>query len=63
MMYVLHPNFNLDCHCSAEGSKGPNCSQKEGICECKEGFAGNRCDMCALNHYGYPTCSGIPKKF
>ena len=59
----LHLHF-IGCECSSEGSESLQCDAN-GQCTCKPGFDGLKCDECAANYYGYPSCQGLysPKYF
>lgn len=41
----------IQCDCSPIGSLGV-CSSDGGVCECREGFTGRKCDECALGYSG-----------
>ena len=47
------------CECDPDGSVDGNCDDLNGICTCKEGFTGEKCDECALEHFGFPNCQGM----
>jgi hypothetical protein len=34
------------------------CFNKLNMCECREGFMGVKCNMCADGYAGYPNCQG-----
>ncbi|XP_023251245.1 protein piccolo-like [Seriola lalandi dorsalis] len=38
-------NVCVECECDADGSVSPHCSES-GLCQCKDGGAGRRCDSC-----------------
>ncbi|KAF7660100.1 hypothetical protein LDENG_00288180 [Lucifuga dentata] len=48
------------CSCDHHGSISQSCvadaTQPAGSCWCKEGYAGQRCDRCAVGYMGYPSC-------
>ena len=46
-----------DCGCSATGSVDRKC-QRNGKCECKPNFRGDKCEECQKGFYGYPECKG-----
>ena len=52
----------LDCGCSATGSVDRKC-QRNGKCECKPNFRGDKCDECQKGFYGYPECKGMDFPF
>ena len=51
-----------DCGCSATGSVDRKC-QRNGKCECKPNFRGDKCDECQKGFYGYPECKGMDFPF
>ncbi|ERL94756.1 hypothetical protein D910_12030, partial [Dendroctonus ponderosae] len=66
-----NPKIGVDIQCRpcpCPGSAGSNhsyadrCSldlqTKDVICECQEGYAGTRCDVCSDNYYGNPEVPG-----
>lgn len=44
------------CQCDRIGAIGQSCHNITGQCECREGFAGQKCDQCAPGYYNYPQC-------
>ena len=51
--------LSLDCRCNEQGSVDKNCDATSGKCTCKDDtFAGDKCDQCAENHFGFPDCKG-----
>lgn len=48
--------YYLDCNCDARGTKQGICDKNDGVCLCKEGYGGSRCDQCINGYYGYPNC-------
>ena len=46
------------CNCHGDGSEDGNCNDA-GICSCKLGFEGDKCDTCAKEFFGFPQCQGI----
>ena len=45
------------CSCHSDGSDGA--CDVTGKCTCKnENIAGDKCDTCVENYYGFPTCDG-----
>lgn len=48
--------YYLDCNCDARGTKQGICDKSDGVCLCKEGYGGSRCDQCINGYYGYPNC-------
>ena len=50
---VIHINNDiciLECECNEEGSKTLQCSE-DGKCNCKLGFDGDKCEICAKGFY------------
>uniref|UniRef100_A0A8C3R947 Laminin subunit alpha-1 n=1 Tax=Cyanoderma ruficeps TaxID=181631 RepID=A0A8C3R947_9PASS len=63
--YDDHPCY--PCDCDPFGSLSSVCVKDEhhsdsqhgtlpGQCQCKEGYAGEKCDRCAFGYRGYPSC-------
>uniref|UniRef100_A0A8C7Q6N4 Usher syndrome 2A (autosomal recessive, mild) n=1 Tax=Oncorhynchus mykiss TaxID=8022 RepID=A0A8C7Q6N4_ONCMY len=54
--YKLLNSSHLDgcvgCDCDPVGSLNPFCEPEGGLCECREGVGGQRCDSCARGLYG-----------
>lgn len=48
--------MTLDCTCFDEGTKDNGKCNENGQCNCKENFAGDKCDQCAQGFYGWPEC-------
>lgn len=47
----------LACDCNREGTQRPVCDQGTGMCHCREGVSGQRCDRCARGHgQEFPAC-------
>lgn len=52
------------CECDSIGSEVDECDDKTGVCVCKDGFGGDKCDDCADGSYGmYPDCKDCGKCF
>ncbi|CAH0558315.1 unnamed protein product [Brassicogethes aeneus] len=50
------------CDCDPTGSTG-SCAQQgdaAGACDCKIGYAGEKCDRCDAGYRGYPNCELCP---
>ncbi|XP_077971460.1 laminin-like protein lam-2 isoform X1 [Styela clava] len=41
----------LECDCHAMGSHGEHCNES-GICSCKDGVSGDKCDQCRTGYFG-----------
>lgn len=41
------------CNCHALGSTNGQCDIRTGQCECQPGVAGQHCDRCEVNHFGF----------
>lgn len=48
----------LPCECNADGSIG-ECNPVDGVCTCREGFTGTKCDKCNVGHGG-ANCRKCP---
>ena len=35
------------CNCNTLGSDNLNCTSNDGVCSCKSGFTGEKCNLCA----------------
>ncbi|KAF3819019.1 hypothetical protein GH733_013169 [Mirounga leonina] len=47
----------IPCDCNREGAQKPPCDQDTGMCRCREGVSGPRCDRCARGHgQEFPAC-------
>ena len=76
----LKSQYNLikflisECICDAHGSTSLECGKDNGVCSCKEGFAGikcheckpnvagDKCDICKPSFFGFPSCQkGLSK--
>lgn len=42
------------CNCDLQGSLSQDCNDFDGVCQCKPGFGGRRCDQCADGTFGDP---------
>lgn len=49
-------NLFTDCNCDLEGTVYEICDKEQGVCLCKEGYGGVRCDQCSPGYYNYPNC-------
>ena len=47
-----------ECHCNGEGSEATTCDDGSGKCSCKADVVGDKCDQCAVEHFGFPNCQG-----
>lgn len=41
------------CNCNPVGSLSKSCNPQSGICECKPGVFGTKCDSCLDGYYGF----------
>ena len=48
----------LACGCDEHGSIDTKCDNN-GTCDCNEGYAGSKCDVCAEGYSGFPNCQGM----
>ena len=47
----------VNCSCNPEGSVGPSCADFSGVCECRDGVIGDKCDACEEGSTGtFPEC-------
>ena len=46
-----------ECNCNSDGSTSLQCN-RDGVCECKSGFKGQKCNDCKDNRYGQ-DCQGL----
>ncbi|XP_053105976.1 laminin subunit alpha-1 isoform X2 [Hemicordylus capensis] len=44
------------CNCSDIGSLSLQCDQLTAQCQCKHGYGGHNCSVCALGYRDYPDC-------
>ncbi|XP_077208858.1 laminin subunit alpha-1 isoform X1 [Paroedura picta] len=44
------------CSCSAVGSFSLQCDLLTAQCQCKDGYGGDNCSVCALGYRNYPDC-------
>ena len=54
--YNLKRFFFQLCNCHSSGSLSNQCNMKTGLCKCRIGYEGNRCDRCMKGYYNFPTC-------
>ncbi|XP_060099959.1 laminin subunit alpha-1 [Heteronotia binoei] len=45
-----------ECSCSAVGSFSLQCDLLTAQCQCKDGYGGDNCSVCALGYRDYPDC-------
>lgn len=45
-----------ECRCDSFGSFNGFCNNETGMCVCRVGYDGSKCDKCAFGYYGYPRC-------
>ena len=50
--------FFAACVCDQNGSEDKYCND-DGLCTCKENYAGDRCDNCEIGSLGYPNCTSM----
>ena len=44
------------CNCDIDGSQNVLCSH-DGLCNCKVGFTGDKCDDCSPGLFPFPYCN------
>lgn len=49
------PNVCVPCQCDLNYSTG-NCTEGNGLCECKKNFKPPYCNECNYGYFGYPHC-------
>ena len=47
--------FSIECNCNVNGSTSISCD-KNGICSCRDYYAGDKCDSCKSGYYPFPKC-------
>ena len=62
--YVFSPRGDLGCQpcdCHVTGSLGPQCDPSTGVCPCRPGVTGRKCDVCMEGFAGMDSdgCKGI----
>lgn len=45
-----------DCNCDPRGTIKEICDKENGMCICKPGYGGARCDQCQPGYWGHPDC-------
>ena len=53
--FTNYSHFFIECNCNVNGSTSISCD-KDGICSCKDYYAGNKCDSCKSGYYPFPKC-------
>ena len=48
----------LACGCDEHGSIDTKCDDY-GTCDCAQGYAGSKCDICAEGYSGFPSSQGM----
>ena len=44
------------CGCGTYGAMKLQCEAHTGRCSCREGYQGERCNVCSPGYFGYPRC-------
>jgi hypothetical protein len=63
--FCLHHLFVALSGCVCDKCGTAECSHDNGQCMCQPNVEGEKCDRCALHHYGFNSCDvsiGIPRK-
>ena len=54
--YDRHDFSFSECACDTSGSETNECDENGRCYECRPGFHGTKCDMCAMYYFGFPNC-------
>ena len=51
-----------ECNCSPIGTMIDSTCDGDGICDCRDGYTGDKCDQCESGYFSEDgeSCSGIP---
>ena len=50
--------MSSECLCDMDGSVDNSCTDDGGVCTCIANVSGDKCDVCTIGWYGFPTCQG-----
>eukprot|EP00117_Sycon_ciliatum_P039411 scpid10090/ scgid4147/ Laminin subunit beta-3; Epiligrin subunit bata; Kalinin B1 chain; Kalinin subunit beta; Laminin B1k chain; Laminin-5 subunit beta; Nicein subunit beta len=51
------------CYCSLKGSTSSSCTDGRGICQCKPGYTGEKCDSCTSANQYHSTTDGCKELY
>ena len=53
-MYIVYKTLlnPQSCDCNPQGSMSLQCNANTGICQCREGVHGDKCELCEDEFYG-----------
>ena len=56
--FGFHFVYSAACYCSVAGSVSSVCANGAGICQCRPGYTGDKCDSCTSPGQFYATNAG-----